>query len=139
MFRWTPWNELNRITLDLDRVLGADQQAPRRLNPAIDVNEDDQKIVLLADLPGLSDADVDLQIDGDTLTLRGERKLERPEKSEHYQRYERVAGTFERSFTLPNTVDREKVSASMKNGVLTLTLPKRAEAQKRQIKVNVAS
>jgi HSP20 family protein len=126
MFRWTPWNELNRLSVDFDRLLEADRKAPRRLNPAIDITEDNDKIVLSADLPGLSDADVDLQIEGDVLTLRGERK-------------ERSPGIFERSFTVPNTIDTEKVTAAMKHGVLTLTLPKRAEAQKRQIKVNVAS
>jgi HSP20 family protein len=127
MFRWSPWNELNRLSVDFDRLLDGGQPAPRRLNPAIDVTEDDDKIVLFADLPGLSDADVDLQIENDVLTLKGARKEGR------------FAGTFERSFTLPNTIDREKVAAAMKNGVLTLTLPKRAEAQKRQIKVNIAS
>jgi HSP20 family protein len=109
-------------------------------HPAVDVTEDQEKIVLAADLPGLGEKDVDIQVERDTLTIRGERKVERKTgEKDHYYRYERVAGTFVRSFALPTTVDVEKISATMKDGVLTLTLPKRVEAQPRQIRVKPTS
>jgi HSP20 family protein len=106
-------------------------------NPAVDVSEDKEKIVLTADLPGLQEKDVDIQIEKDVLTLRGERAIERSTDSEHYRRFERVAGAFVRAFTLPPTVDTEKVAAALKDGVLTLTLPKKPEAQPKKISVKV--
>jgi HSP20 family protein len=107
-------------------------------SPAVDVNEDASKIVLSADLPGVQKPDLEIQIEKDVLTLRGERRIERKgDDKDHYHRYERVVGSFVRSFSLPPTVDAEKIGAELKDGILTLTLPKRPEAQPRQIKVNV--
>jgi HSP20 family protein len=103
--------------------------------PAVDIVEDAEKILITADLPGVVQEQVELQVDKDVLVLKGERKISRAE-TEHYRRFERAGGAFERSFRLPPTVDVEKISAGMKDGVLTLTLPKKAEAQPRQIKIN---
>jgi HSP20 family protein len=103
--------------------------------PAVDILEEADKIVITADLPGVSQESVELNVDKDVLTLKGERKVLRNE-TEHYRRFERAGGPFERSFRLPPTVNVEKIQASMKDGVLTLTLPKKAEAQPRQIKIN---
>ena len=107
--------------------------------PAIDVTEDAEKITLTADLPGLQQEDLDIQIEKDVLTLKGTRQIKRDGKADQYKRYERVSGAFVRSFTLPPTVDFEHVSAAMKDGVLTLVLPKKPEAKPRQIKVLVSS
>ena len=88
-------------------------------------------------MPGLREQDFDIQIEKDTLTLRGSRTVERSGDTEHYRRYERASGAFVRSFTLPPTVDTDRVSAHLKDGVLTLTLPKKPEAQPKKISVKV--
>lgn len=132
LVRWTPFNEMERLQSDLDSLFGTTTQG--RVNgftPAVDVAEDEQKFELYADLPGVKQEDLDIQVEKDVLTIRGERKLER--------RGERAAGAFSRAFTLPKHVDAEKIAASLKDGVLTLTLPKRPEAQPRQIKVAINS
>ncbi|HEX8952431.1 MAG TPA: Hsp20/alpha crystallin family protein, partial [Polyangia bacterium] len=126
-----------RLQQDLDALFGttpSNGHARERVagfTPAVDVVEDDQKFELYADLPGVAQADLDIQVDKDVLTIKGERKLAK--------RGERVAGAFSRAFTLPKHVDAEKIAASLKDGVLTLTLPKRPEAQPRQIKVAINS
>jgi HSP20 family protein len=105
--------------------------------PAVDVVEDAEKIELLVDLPGVKQEELEIQVEKDVLTLRGARKIERSGDKEHFRRYERVSGGFVRSFTLSQKVDVEKIGASLKDGVLTLTLPKKPEAQPKQIKVAV--
>lgn len=136
LVRWTPFNEMARLQQDLDSLFGAATNGHGRervagFTPAVDVVEDDQKFELYADLPGVKQEDLDIQVEKDVLTIKGERKLER--------KGERVAGAFSRAFTLPKHVDVEKIAASLKDGVLTLTLPKRPEAQPRQIKVAINS
>jgi HSP20 family protein len=131
LVQWTPFREFTRLQSQLERAFDAVEEVFR---PSVDVVEDAEKIVLSADMPGVAQEDVELKVDKDLLTLKGTRKLERP-AGEHYRRYERAAGSFERSFKLPPTVSAEKIEASMKDGVLKLTLPKKAEAQPRQIKI----
>ena len=134
LVRWTPFNEMARLQQDLDSLFGGVTNGKERVagfTPAVDVVEDDQKFELYADLPGVKQEDLDIQVEKDVLTIKGERKLER--------KGERVAGAFSRAFTLPKHVDVEKIAASLKDGVLTLTLPKRPEAQPRQIKVAINS
>jgi HSP20 family protein len=106
--------------------------------PAIDVAEDKNKIVLTADLPGVAEKDVDIQIEKEVLTLRGNRALDRKLDEGHHRRFERVSGSFVRSFTLPPTIDTEQISAALKDGVLTLTLPKKPEAQPKKINVKLS-
>jgi len=105
--------------------------------PAVDIFEQEDRIVLKAELPGLDPKDVDIRVENNTLTLRGERRVENEVKQEDYRRVERSYGTFSRSFTLPSVVDREHIKAEFQNGVLNLTLPKKAEAKPRQISINV--
>ena len=136
LVRWTPFTEMDRLSTVMNRLFEAGP-AGAAFTPAIDLTEDANQITLTADLPGLTQSDLDIQIEKDVLTLKGERSLKRDASGDHYRRYERVAGSFVRSFTLPPTVNLESISASMKDGVLTLVLPKRAEAKPRQIKVNV--
>ena len=105
--------------------------------PAVDVYEDEHNVTLKIEVPGIDEKDIDVRIENNTLTVHGERKIEKEEKEENYRRVERQYGSFTRSFTLPPTVDSEKVSANYDKGVLKITLPKKAEAKPKQIKVNV--
>ena len=103
--------------------------------PSVDVFEDKESLKIVAELPGLKPEDVKITLENSTLTLRGEKKQVAEEKTERVHRYERSYGSFERSFSLPNTVDADKVAASFENGVLTITLPKAEKAKPREIAV----
>jgi HSP20 family protein len=105
--------------------------------PRVDVYEDEHNITLKIDVPGIDEKDVHVSIENNTLTVRGERTLEKEEKEENFQRVERQYGSFTRSFTLPNSVDPEQVSADYNKGVLKIRVAKKAEAKPKQIKVNV--
>jgi HSP20 family protein len=105
--------------------------------PAIDVYENDDKVVVKTELPGLSEKDIEVDILGDTLTIKGEKRKEEEKKDKHYHRVERTYGSFHRTVTLPGMVESEKAKASFKNGVLEITIPKKEEAKPRQVKVDV--
>jgi len=122
----------NTLGADLEESLLAGKWTPR-----VDVFEDKNEIALEADLPGVKPEDFKLSIENYMLTLSGERKLEREEKQNDWQRVERGYGTFTRTFALPTTVDVEAVKAEFKHGVLRVTLPKREETKPRQIQVEV--
>jgi len=107
--------------------------------PAIDMSEDEKVYKISAELPGIDAKDIDVSVSGDTLVLRGEKRQEKEEKDKNYHFSERAYGSFQRSFQLPSTVDRDKVAADFSKGVLTITLPKTAEAQKPQKKIEVKS
>jgi HSP20 family protein len=107
--------------------------------PAVDVYEDEHKIVLKLEVPGQKQEDFDIQIEKNTLTVRGERKFEKEEKKENFHRIERSCGSFYRSFTVPTTVNSEAVKASYDAGVLRIELEKKAESKPKQIKVQVSS
>jgi HSP20 family protein len=99
--------------------------------------EDEHNVTLKIEVPGIDEKDIDVRIENNVLTVHGERKFEKEEKEENYRRVERQYGSFTRTFTLPTTVDAEKVQADYDRGVLKVTLPKKAEAKPKQIKVNV--
>ena len=103
----------------------------------MDIYENEGNLVLKAELPGIEPKDVDVRVENNVLTLRGERKFEAEVKREQYHRVERAYGTFSRSFTLPNVVDTEKIKAEFKDGVLRVTLPQREEAKPKQIQIAV--
>src|SRR5579862_7024849 len=105
--------------------------------PAIDVAENDRAYKITAELPGMEPGNVDVSVGGDTLTIKGEKRQEKEEKEENYYLCERSFGSFQRSFTLPAGVDRDNISSELTKGVLTVTLPKTAEAQKQQKKIEV--
>lgn len=130
--RWDPFAELSRLQNDLHRVRG---EARLGFNPAVDIFEEEDAIVLSAELPGMKAEDVHVHVENQVLTLSGERKLEREEQKEGYHRVERSYGTFTRSFTLPKHVDAESIEAKLEDGVLRLRLPKRAPAERRRIEV----
>lgn len=118
---------------------GEDMPLAATWQPLVDVFEDAEGITLKAELPEVEAKDVEIQVEGNTLTLKGERKLEKEDKREGYHRIERTYGAFSRTFTLPNTVDTEHITAESKDGVLRIFLPKRPETKPRQIKVGVST
>lgn len=105
--------------------------------PAVDIYETENELVIKADLPDMEEKDLDVRVENNMLTIRGERKFEQKVKEDNYLRIERSYGSFSRSFALPNTVNTEAIHAEYKNGALTVQLPKKAETRPRQVKVNV--
>jgi HSP20 family protein len=105
--------------------------------PPVDVYEDEHNITLKIEVPGIDEKDINVSIENNTLTVRGERRFEKDEKEENFHRVERMYGSFTRSFTLPNTVETEQVTANYEKGVLKIRLGKKAEAKPKLIKVNV--
>jgi HSP20 family protein len=141
MTRWEPFRDLARLQDEVSRLL--DDRAFRGSEsvgwtPACDIYEDEESVTLRFELAGVEPKDVDVRFENGVLTVRGERKLERDDKRENYHRVERSYGTFTRSFSLPGTLDPERIKAEAKNGVLEITLPKKAEAKPRAIQVKVS-
>src|SRR4029077_3651922 len=142
--RWDPYREFNTVQERLNRLFNASFNEGRdeslsssSFAPAVDVYEDEHNVTLKIEVPGIDEKDIDVRIENNTLTVHGERKLEKDEKEENYRRIERQYGSFARSFTVPQTVDSEKVSAQYDKGVLKITLAKKAEAKPKQIKISV--
>ncbi len=142
MARWEPFRrDVARLQEEMsrlfdDRLFRAGESVG--WTPACDIYEDEEGVTLRFDLSGVEAKDVDVRFENGVLTLKGERKLEQEDKRENYHRIERSYGTFTRSFSLPGTVDAEKIRAEAKNGVLSVHLPKRAEARPRSIQVKVS-
>ena len=105
--------------------------------PAVDVTEDDKAYKIAAELPGLEEKDIEVSVTGDVLTLSGEKRQEKEEKNKNWYVSERAYGSFQRAFVLPEGIDRDKIAAAFAKGVLTVTLPKNAETQKQQKKIEV--
>jgi len=105
--------------------------------PSVDILEKDGNLILRAELPGISEKQIEIKLEGNILTLKGERKMEKEDDKANYHRVESFYGSFTRSFRLPDTVDAEKISADYKNGVLTITIPQRPEVKPREIPVTV--
>jgi HSP20 family protein len=143
--RWEPFRDLfvtqdrfNRLFNEtFSRAFGDEEASARAWAPAVDIFENGDSIVLKAELPGVDPKDVEVRVEDNTLYLKGERNFEKEVKEEHYHRIERSYGPFSRSFALPGSIDSEKVAADYKDGVLTLTIPKREEAKPKTIKINV--
>jgi len=112
-------------------------QTNRPWAPAVDIYETENELVLKADLPDVDLKDIDVRVENQTLTISGERKFEKNDSTKGYHRIERSYGTFVRSFSVPNTFDTETIAADFKNGVLSVTLPKKEAAKPRQVKVEV--
>ena len=129
ILRYEPWALLNRI-----------EAAARDASfaPAVDIHEEAQRFVVRADLPGVKPADIEVTADKGVLTLRGQRQIEQREADGHYSRLERVSGKFVRTFTLPDNVQTDAITAQFKDGVLELAIPKVAKAEPRRIEVLAA-
>ena len=131
-------DRMNRIFREAFSPEGSDEAlTTSNFAPPVDVYEDEHNIALKIEVPGIDEKDINVSIENNTLTVRGERRFEKDEKEENFQRVERMYGSFTRSFTLPNTVDPEQVTAHYEKGVLKIRLSKRAEAKPKQIKVSV--
>lgn len=143
--RWEPFRGMSTLQQEVNRLIentvGGSKSGASLTTwaPAVDIHEAEDALVVTADLPGMKESDLDVRVENNTLTIRGERKFESEVKEESYLRVERTYGSFTRSFTLPNTVKTEGIEASYKDGVLTVKLPKREETKPRQVKVNVQS
>ncbi len=117
--------------------LMSEPRTGRPWSPPVDILETENDLVLKADLPDLQLEDIDVRVENQTLSIKGERRFEKEASEKGYHRIERSYGTFVRSFAVPNSVDSDKVSADYKNGVLTVTLPKKENAKPKQVKVEV--
>ena len=146
--RWDPFRDLVGLQDRMNRMFdesfrgisrpgGEDWALGGSWAPAVDIYEHEGNIVLKAELPGVDPKDVDVRVENNVLTLRGERKVDNEVKQENYHRVERAYGSFTRSFTLPSVVDLEKIKADYKDGVLKVTLPKREEAKPKQINIQI--
>ena len=143
--RWEPFREvatlqdrMNRLFRETYNQSNQDESlTSTNFAPAVDVYEDEHNVTLKVEVPGIDEKDIDIRLENNLLTVHGERKIEKEEKEENYRRVERHYGSFTRTFTLPPTVDAERVSANYDKGVLKVTLPKKAEAKPKQIKVNI--
>ena len=138
LVRWSPWRGLEEMQRTLSRLLG-ETAAPATEEgvwlPAVDIRETDDALIVEAELPGIERKDVKVDIKDGVLTISGERKYEKEVEEENIHRMERVYGRFSRSFSLPNNVDVDKVEAKLKNGVLTIRLPKKETARARTVEI----
>jgi len=148
-----PWQPLESLHREIDRLFdefghgwpafrgslfGAEPLWPRGLvAPAVDVTEDERTYEVTAELPGMDEKNIEVKVADGSLTIKGEKKEEKEKKRKDYYLHERHSGSFQRSFALPKGVDTNKIEAAFKKGVLTVTLPKTAEAQKSQKKIEV--
>jgi HSP20 family protein len=148
--RWEPFREFSTMQDRMNRMnrLLRESYSPEgpeealtttSYAPPVDIYEDEHNITLKLEVPGIDEKDIDVRIENTTLTVHGERKIEKEEKEENFRRVERQYGEFTRSFTLPSSVDAGQVTAHYDKGVLKINLAKKAEAKPKQIKVNVGS
>ena len=146
LIRWDPFREMSSLQERMNRLMsdyrtrspfGEEEMAQGAWIPAVDIYETKESIVLNVELPGVTKDDISLEVKDSTLTIRGEKKLEKDVKEENFHRMERTYGSFTRAFTLPSTVQQDKVKAKFRDGILEIRLPKAEEAKPKQIKVDV--
>jgi HSP20 family protein len=149
--RWDPTRELDSLQSEMNRLFSSFFETPvrpgngnggtttvaRRWIPAMDLVETDEHFILKADLPGMTEDDVTIELENNVLTVAGERKTEHEEKHEGYYRLERATGAFSRALTLPEGIDPEAVNASFDNGVLEVRIPKPEQAKPRRVQIGV--
>lgn len=146
LLRWDPFREMASLQERMNRIfsdfrarspLGEEEITQGAWAPPVDIYETTESIVLEAELPGITKDDIVVEVKDNTLTLKGDKRFEREVKEENYHRVERSYGAFQRAFTLPSTVQQDKVKAKFRDGILEITLPKMEEAKPKQIKVDV--
>ena len=145
MTRWNPYRELENLQNRMSRLFeeqygGGREEALTTSGafvPPVDIYEDQHGIQLKLEVPGIEQKDLDIKVENNVLTVSGERKFEKEQKEENFHRIERRYGSFSRSFTLPNTVDTQKITADYNNGMLNIHMAKREESKPKQIKVNI--
>ncbi|ARO88373.1 heat-shock protein Hsp20 [Nitrosospira lacus] len=140
--RYEPWSLLNQLHKELDRVRegggGEGSAATAEWAPAVDIKEEADKFVLLADLPGVKPEEIDVSMEDGVLTIRGEKRTEAKTEKEGYKRVERTYGSFYRRFSLPDTANSDAISAKTNHGVLEIVIPKREAVQPKKINVTSA-
>ena len=142
IMRYDPWRNLNQLQQEMNRLFESRLEGEDEGNgpladwhPAVDVAENDDQYTITVDLPGVNPQDIDVTLEGDVLSIRGERREDHNQDSGTIRRAERIRGTFFRRFTLPETADPENVAARSNNGILQITIPKQKLAQSRRIEV----
>ena len=144
LIRWDPFRDLLSLQDRMNRLFEESMTRNKVFeealttgvwSPVVDIYETDKSVILKAELPGMTKDDIVIEINENNLILKGERKFQKDIREENYHRIERSYGTFSRSFTLPDTVDRNKVSASFKDGILEITIPKIEGAKPKQIEI----
>lgn len=143
IIRWNPYHEINRLQREMNalfesRMPNDQEEAPScDWRPLVDIYEDHERFLVTAELPGIDPSKVDVKVEENRLSIRGERRLEREDKKDNYHRVERYYGTFARMFTLPTSVDATKIVAEYKHGLLNVSIPKKPEVMPKQINVKV--
>jgi len=143
IIRWDPFRDLATLRERMNRLFeeaytsrGEEKDlVASTWNPSVDIYETENALVMKAELPGIDENDIELKIEDSTLTLKGDRKFEKETKEENYHRIERSYGSFYRSFTLPRNIDQDKIKAECENGILKVTLPKKAELKPKKVKI----
>ena len=143
IIRWDPFRDLATLRERMNRLFeetytsrGEEKDlVASTWNPSVDIYETENALVMKAELPGIDENDIELKIEDNTLTLKGDRKFEKETKEENYHRIERSYGSFYRSFTLPRNIDQDKIKAECENGILKVTLPKKAELKPKKVKI----
>lgn len=143
IIRWDPFRELvtmrekmNRLFEDSLAQKGEEKDMiSTNWAPAVDIYETSNELVLTAEVPGIEEKDIEIKVEDNTLTLRGERKFEKETKEENFHRIERSYGTFFRAFSLPNSIDPERIQAEHENGILRVIMPKRQELKPKTVKI----
>ena len=146
LIRWNPVRDMSLLQQQMNRLFDDTLHGwPTETNgtntwfPATDVYETENDVVLRSDLPGIDPKQIDIRVENNVLTIRGERSVDSEVQQENYHRVERLYGTFSRSFTLTSTVDADKIKANYKDGVLTITLPKAEAAKPKRIQIAAAA
>jgi len=143
IIKWDPFRDIvtlrdrmNRLFEDMSTLRGEEKElAAGSWAPAVDIYETENEVLLTAEIPGVDEKDIEIKVEGNTLTLKGERKFEKETKEENYHRIERAYGSFSRSFSLPAYVDHDKIEAEHENGVLKIRMPKKPELKPRTVKI----
>jgi len=144
LMRWDPFSEMNSLQREINRLFsdsmkregtGTGEFVTRSWAPSVDVIDKENEIVVKAELPGMEQKDIDVHLEDNQLTIKGERNFEKEDKGENYLRQERVYGSFYRSFTIGSGIQADKVNANYKNGILEIVLPKEEKVQPKKIEI----
>ena len=144
LMRWEPFSEMNSLQREINRLFsdtmkregtGSGEFVTRSWAPSVDVIEKENEILVKAEIPGMEQKDIEVHLEDNQLTIKGERKFEKEDKGENYIRQERVYGSFYRSFTIGSGIQADKVNASYKSGILEIVLPKEEKVQPKKIEI----
>jgi len=141
LIRWDPFREFSTLPRRFGGFFDKDWEVPMSTtawSPSVDVFENQNEVVFTAELPGMNAKDIDVKLENNVLTLKGERHFEKETKEENYHRVERAYGNFSRAFTLPTAVNADKITAEYKDGILKIVLPKKEETKAKPIKIAAA-